>query len=224
MLKIALCKLPDTVLGIYGPDKNRMPERARYLHPDAAKVFHVAGFVVSDIFRSAEASLAAVKAGRGAQPPGYSAHNFGLAIDLDVRSTMKLGNNLKTKADLDDVMEKDGWFCHRRDHKLDHESWHYTFLGVGAQVSPRFQTIVYHTEARIMEFYGQSLAPNDLECQKLLQKIGLYGGALDGDIGPLSKAAVEVFRRGWGLYGKGLDQKTRRTLAYVACERVVTTP
>ncbi|HKP59451.1 MAG TPA: hypothetical protein VJV78_22160 [Polyangiales bacterium] len=35
-MKLKLAPLPATVLGIYGPSKNELPERRRYLHPDAA--------------------------------------------------------------------------------------------------------------------------------------------------------------------------------------------
>jgi D-alanyl-D-alanine carboxypeptidase len=217
MLTLRLNHLPINTLGIYN---GKMPLRALFLHPLASEAFLADSWVCSDIFRSPESSLVAVRAGRGAQPPGFSAHNFGLAIDIDVKATMAR-LSIKTKADLDAYMENTGWFCHRRDHKLDRESWHYTFLGVGAFIAPKYQTIVHHTEARIVEFYGKDLAPDDMECQRMLAKLGLYGGAIDGDLGPLSKAAAEVFRRGWGLYGKSFDSKVRRTLALVSANKII---
>jgi hypothetical protein len=225
MLTLKLEALPaDRVKGIYkiGGVEGRMPARALFLHPAAAPSFleMTDRLVCSDIFRTAEASLAAVKANRGAQPPGYSAHNFGLAIDLDVKATMK-NIPLANKEQLDFFMEVKGWFCHRRDHTMDSESWHYTFLGVGADVSPRVKTIVNYTEARILEVYGKSFSPDDAECQRLLQKLRIYSGEVDGKIGPQSKAAIGVFQRGWGLTEGPLDAKTRRTLALVAADRAI---
>jgi hypothetical protein len=228
MLKLKLKKMPSHVQGIYGPNKDRMPERALFLHPEAADSFF--GFceyaVVSDMFRSPESSLAAVRAGRGAKAPGFSGHNYGLAIDLDVKATMRMlveRGNLPgaSKLTLDRFMEDHGWFCHRRDHLLDHESWHYNFLGIGAVISPKVRTTSGYIEARILELYGDQLKPDDVTCQGLLANLGIYNGKLDGEIGPISKAAINVFRRGWGLGEGTLDTRTRRTLAYVACEKQI---
>ncbi len=218
MLILHLERLPASTLGSYD---GRMPARSLFLHPLAAPSFlkNIDRWVCSDIYRSPEASLVAMKTRKGAQPPGYSAHNFGLAIDLDIKATMK-NLEFKTKTELDVFMEKVGWFCHRRDHKLDHEAWHYTFLGTGAFIAPQYKTIVWHTAARIREVFGEALLPDDTECQRLLAKLGYYGGAIDGKIGPLSLAAIDVFRRGWGIKGKNIDS-IRRTLAIVAAEKIV---
>jgi hypothetical protein len=226
VLTLKLTKLPLATQGIYTINgvEGRMPDRALFLHPDAASSFasFAASVVCSDIFRTAEASLAAVKANRGAQPPGFSAHNFGLAIDLDVKASMEKMRIVKgAKATLDDCMEMHGWFCHRRDHAMGPESWHYTFLGAGAVVSPKVQTLVNYTEARIVSLYGDYLKPDDTECQRLLQKLRLYNGGIDGAIGSQSKAAINVFQRGWRLTIGLLDAKTRRTLALVAADRAI---
>lgn len=224
MLKLKLVSFGvEQVAGIYRVDgkEGRMPPRCRFLHPEAALAFQAIGglVVVSDMFRTPESSLEAVRAKRGAQPPGYSAHNYGLAIDLDISAT-RARWQLQGKRSLDEAMESMGWFCHRRDHKMDHEAWHYTHLGIGAVISPKVKTIVGYTEARIVHFYGDKLAPDDLQSQGLLQKLRFYGGKLDGDIGPQSQEATRAFQRAWGIRESGkLDAKTRRTLAYVACER-----
>lgn len=218
----------DQVVGIYRVDGQpaRMPERARYLHPGAAADYLAlvrrGRVVVSDMFRTAESSLAAVKAGRGAQRPGYSAHNLGLAIDVDIRPTMK-GLGTHTKAELDAVMEEHGFFCHRRDHQLGHEAWHYTWLGRGAVISPKVRTIVNYTEAQIVAIAGAAaLAPDDAECQRALARLRLYSGAIDGKIGKLSKAAIGAFQRAWDLPAtEALTARTRRTLALVAAERKI---
>lgn len=220
MLKLDLVPVPPCH-GIYNirdiPFKS-LRANMRYLHPDAAKAF--AGIadwvVVSDMFRTPESSLQAVEDGRGAMPPGYSAHGYGLAIDIAITEVM---NNLKLKrkADLDAKMEEHGFFCHRRDHENDKEAWHFNYLGVGAKVSGSFTSD--EVEARIVALYGNYLKPDDTECQRMLAKLKLYGGDIDGDIGPRSRQAVLAFERTWGLPVDGtLDVKTRRTLAYVARE------
>src|SRR3990172_9368429 len=88
----------DEVHGIYGVKKDHLPDRMRFLHPAAAASFHqnlAETVTVSDMFRSAEASLQARRERRGAQRPGFSGHNFGFSIDIDVDRTMR---TLGTKA------------------------------------------------------------------------------------------------------------------------------
>lgn len=55
---------------------------------------------------------------------------------------------------------------------------------------------------------------------KRLAELKLYGGAVDGDHGPLTKQAVKAFQRAWLL---GVDGRagamTQRTLAYVTAVR-----
>ena len=222
MLTLKLRRMAaDAVRGTYTIKgvPNRMPDRALFMHPEAAAAFDKVApwIVVSDMFRSPESSLNAVATGRGAQPPGYSAHNYGGAVDAALRESMaRLG--VKTKRELDEAMEAVGFYCHRRDHEMGHESWHFNYLGVGAKVSGSITSD--EVERRILEMYGHALAPDNMECQRLLAKLGLYHGDSDGDIGPLSRQAVRAFERAWGLnVDSVLDSRTRRTLAYVACER-----
>lgn len=229
-LVLSLSALPsEAVTGIYtikGRGSNRMPDRALFLHPEAAEEFLEISdtLVVSDIFRSPESSLAAVQSGRGALPPGRSAHNFGWAIDLDIRKSMAL-NKFKTKQALDEYMEAHGFYCHRRDHQitdLKGESHHFNFLGVGTVIGPNYKSTSGWIEARIQKVYGKFFTLTPVETQKALAKLRLYSGALDGQLGPISKQAIRVFRRGWGLGDStALDANTMRTLAYVASERTV---
>lgn len=211
----------EDVRGIYGDNEDSMPLRCRFLNPAAAGAYLEMKdlVVVSDMFRSPESSLRAVRDGRGAQPPAYSAHNFGLAIDLDIGRTMKAAS-VKTKAALDAELESRGWFCHRRDHEMEHEAWHYNFLGRGTQVGQQFRSTAGWIEGRIGQMYGAFLDPDDTECQVALKKLRLYGGAIDGKIGPISQEAIRAFQRTWRLPKSGrLDTRTKRTLAYVAAER-----
>jgi hypothetical protein len=232
MLTIRLEQLlTSRVTGIYTVNgvPGRLPDRMRLLHPDAARMFRAIEdwVVVSDMFRSPESSLAAVRAKRGAQPPGFSAHNYGLAIDLDLDASAKrLAALVKcktiSKSDLDEAMASAGWFCHRLDeHDFDDfEAWH--FQGLSIHARPAGNRSSDEVEARILELYGRDLAPEDRECQASLRQLGMYHGALDGDIGPLTREATRAFQRAWGVVETGkLDARTRRTLAYVSCGRTV---
>lgn len=227
-LVIQLTLLPvDKVRGIYTVDgaAGRMAHRLRLLHPLAAHAYLTTGMsekiVVSDMYRSAESSLEAVKAGRGAKMPGYSAHNYGLAVDLDVEQSMRLLGGDKKKLDL--WLEERGFFCHRRDHaitNLQGESHHFNFLGPGTVISPKFSTTSGYIEARIVELYGAGFKLSDTEAQKALAKLGLYKGEIDGIIGPRSRAAIGAFQRALKLGDTEiLDRQTLRTLAFVTAEK-----
>ena len=132
LLAIRLKRIPN-ILGIYGPNKDQFPARMSMLHPDAAAAFDAVIALtgqrlrVSDMYRTPAESLKAMQTKRGVQPPGYSAHNFGFAIDIDTDAMLAA---LKcTKAVLDVTMQSKGWYCHRKDSKRGMEDWHYNFLG-----------------------------------------------------------------------------------------------
>lgn len=206
----------------------RMPPRALYLWPPAAAAFLDGPdelcdlVVVSDIFRSPESSLEARRTGRGAKAPGFSAHNFGLAIDLDIEDSLKRGG-FKSKEDLDIFLESKGFYCYRRDHRITDllgESHHFNFLGPYADISSKVTSTAGYVETRIFDLYGESFTLSNHDAQRALAKLGLYHGDMDGLIGPISRQAIGVFQRGWGLAdNRTLDAKTTRTLAYVASER-----
>jgi hypothetical protein len=228
-MKLKLKALPPTVRGIYevGGVAGRMPARTLFLEPAAADSFIrdlLPLVIVSDVLRSPESSLAAVRRRCGAQAPGFSAHNYGWAIDIDTKPTMAAGG-YKSKAALDEAMEARGWFCHRRDHALDSESWHYNHLGVGYVVSAKQRSTAPDVEALIVARYGADMAPSDAECQAMLASLRMYSGAVDGIAGDLTREAVRVFQRAWASKrvtetGK-LDANTRRTLALVTATREV---
>lgn len=227
MLTLALTAIDPETYGTYTIRgvPNRLPPRALFLHPDAARAF--AGIaewaVVSDMFRSPESSLHAVATGRGAMPPGYSAHNYGLALDLDLGASQRAarrGLGATSKARLDDFMADAGFYCHRRDHVLGHEAWHYNFLGVDAKIAGALTSD--EIEARIVDLYGPQLDPNQAAVQEMLAKLGLYHGEIDGNLGPLSKEGLRAFERAWSINTDHVASiRTRRTLAYVACSRVI---
>lgn len=220
-------KTVSGVRGIYGPGKDQLPARMCLLAPDAAEsVARIVAewgdrWAVSDMYRSAEASLAAVQAKTGVQPPGFSGHNFGVSFDLDVgHTTRALG---LTYAALLDALAARGWFCHRRDGQLGPESWHFNFFGEDAvkflaAIDPgRPATWSRGAEQCIQKRYPSAecfqLGPDDI--QAALAKLGMYRGAVDGKLGPLSLAAVGAFCRAWRL-PETTDDRFKRTLAFVA--------
>lgn len=245
-MRLQLSELPAAVVaGTYGrndkkharwrgkkPDPLRletsgtMPARALFAHPLVAisllNVLIPAGVVVSDLLRTIDSSLRAVLSGRGAQPPGFSLHNFGLAIDIDIAATMARmrasgartadGREIKTKRDLDDWTAERGWCCHRTDHELASEAWHYNalflFPAMGFTKGPividprKYKATSGFGEQLIRRIYGDQLAPDDAACQRALASLGFYRGEIDGDAGPLTRTAVAAFQRAWGRGAK----------------------
>jgi hypothetical protein len=228
LLNLRLKKIPG-VEGIYGKTGNFFPASAALLYPDAADAFVAANAAlkvrVSDMLRSAEESMKARQEKRGVQPPGFSGHNFGLAIDIDVEVMLKRGKLTKPK--LDEAMRSFGWWCHRRDGLRGMEDWHYNFLGKKAAAEP-FLEKAYKTstagavEAKIKAVYGDELVLTPVEMQEALKKMRFYSGAIDGAIGPRTTAALAAFQRAWSLPDTGkMDEKTERTLAFVSCSTTI---
>lgn len=232
-MKLKLKRLERKTRGIYrteaGPDT--LPERFLFLWPEAAESFarmerETGGLVYSDIFRSPRGSLEAVTAKRGAQPPSYSAHNFGLAFDVAVEETLRLRH--WTYDLLLAKLEVYGWLCFRRDGAEGYrksESWHFTFFGdapakyLGLAVTEGWTAPV---ERRIQDLYGDGFRLADVEVQEGLARLGLYRGRVDGVLGPKSRVAVLAFQRAWKLAESGdADARTRRVLAIVAAEHEV---
>jgi hypothetical protein len=223
MLTIALKRVPPTTKGIYGSTHSILPKRMLLLEPRAALAFARAdkglggNLVCSDMFRSGESSLEAVASGRGAQPPGYSAHNFGLAIDVAVSQTLN-----KTSLRYDDLLSYlagHGWHCYRRDGLQGPESWHFNYLG---DMAPKIlPTLTIGRWARAAEeliwaHYGPSLGLDRKGVQTCLQRLRLYNGDIDGDLGPISRRAMEAFGRAWQTNTDPENERFQRTLAFVA--------
>jgi hypothetical protein len=220
LLAIRLKRIPN-VLGIYGPNKDQFPARMSMLHPDAAAAFDAVIALtgqrlrVSDMYRTPAESLKAMQTKRGVQPPGYSAHNFGFAIDIDTDAMLAA---LKcTKAVLDVTMQSKGWYCHRKDSKRGMEDWHYNFLGDDSArwlASASATSTAGAVEAKVVAFYGAAFASDERGTQERLKALGHYAGAIDGAFGPGSQAALKAFQAAVQLPQTGVrDAKTLRTLA-----------
>lgn len=228
-MKLKLQQVSPHTRGIYtvkgkGPDS--MPDRMLRLHPDAAVSFAAmeakTPLVYSDVWRSAEESLRACQEKRGVQPPAFSAHNYGLAVDVAVDAT--LARTGWTYQNLLDFMAKFDWHCYRRDGKLGSESWHFNYLGsestaalVKAGTGNAWSMAAEHM---IQFYYGAQLALTPLEVQQALKELRIYNGPLDGDIGPRSKTAIQAFERAWVLAEQGVyaNPRMQRTLAFVTAD------
>ena len=224
-MELVLKELPATLAHFSGKP---VPAWMRYLHPLAADSVvqlerESGGLVYTDIWRTAEVSLWAMRQKSGVQPPGFSAHNYGLAIDFAVDPTLKkLGWDYpKFQA----FLEQRNWFCHRRDGRRGSEDWHFNFLPSGLSPSlvdaKRPATWANPAEANILEHYADQLQPGPAEEQKMLRQLGLYNGDIDGLLGPNSRRAAEKFREKWGLPPAGQNQRYLRTLAFVTATRML---
>jgi hypothetical protein len=231
VLTLELQTLPtDRVRGneLINRVSHRLPLRSMFLHPLAAASFlsdlaeHV---IVTDAYRSPEASLVAIEAGSGSRPPGYSGHNFGFSIDVDVDAA--LADLQLDKPAFDRWMLERGWRCGRTDGERGTDDRHYDFVKL-AQLVGRTSDPDIDVEQLIAAVYGEDLLPDLKECQHLLRRLRLYGGVVDGAVGPLTKEATGAFQRAWRLTEDSqvtagmLDSRTRRTLAFVAHQRKLT--
>lgn len=92
-MRIIVSQLPP----IKGPDAwgGWTQHRAALLHPMAARSFvdlyEASGraIEVTDCLRTPQGSLDAMRSERGVQPPGFSAHNYGLALDLTIDEILR---------------------------------------------------------------------------------------------------------------------------------------
>lgn len=226
LLQLKLVRIQN-VVGIYGPTKDQFAARMAYLLPDAAKSYQEAArqlsLRVSDMFRTADESLRARATKQGVQRPGYSAHNYGLAVDIDTDTV--LDATRLDKPGLDHAMESFGWWCHRKDGQRGSEDWHYNYLGVGPDAQPYLDACKSSSvrsgavEARIRATFGDALLLTPDEAQVGLSRMKLYHGEIDGRWGGGSMQALKAFQRAWNLPVTGqLDARTERTLAYVTAE------
>jgi len=231
-MQLVLAELPDSLQHYTGKP---VPKWMRRLAPDAAGSLlrveaETGGLVYTDLWRSAEVSLAARAEKQGVQLPAYSPHNYGFAVDVAVDETLRKRNWSYTQ--LLGVLEGYGWYCHRRDGAPGKsESWHFNFLRPGGKpylgnVDPKKAT-TWHlgVEARIQESYGAQLCLDTPGVQYALKKLRMYVGEVDGVVGPITRQGIAAFQRAWGLKATGVaDEKTQRTLAFLACEVTLVPP
>ena len=216
-MKLNLVKLPTTTRGIYGPNKDQLGANQRWAHPDLAEI--LARLVdaridlrFSDIYRSAKSSqarraeFAATGGAQLAKRPGESPHNYGLAVDLDVSAA--LADNHTNKKGLDLALQNYGLHCHRLDHDLGAECWHYNALGPNASQwtrSSSSESTSRAIEAKIASIYGEAWKLTPEEIRAALKLVGVKN--------------VRELQAGWDLEVDGIaGPKTQRLLSYLTAE------
>lgn len=223
MLTLQLSDLSDWPLK--GPKndsyKGILPKRMRFVHPSAVNPLRmvlqeIPGIAFSDMYRDPIASLMARKTKVGVQRPGYSGHNYGISVDVDIDQTL-IESKLNYLSFLD-RMAACGWTCHRSDKSRGSECWHFNLLGMGSN-PPSGAT---GPQLWIQKTYGDLLEGDEIWVQTLLSKLGFYQGEIDGKFGPLSRAALQAFERAYDLDADGvLCSMAMRTLAIVTANKQI---
>jgi hypothetical protein len=169
-------------------------------------------------------SLLARRTRRASQLPGYSAHNFGIGIDLDVKAI--LDEKKIRYEDLLYLLKKRGWICHRRDgDAYAPEAEHFNFLGDTPNeylFRCTMDPITWDNpaEERIFERHKADLQLTTYQAQIKLARIGFYAGEPDGKNDLYTREAVMAFQRAWDLIENGsVDPTTSRVIAFVTSER-----
>jgi len=223
---------------LLGPDdadyKGQVPTRMRFLAPDVGPALlqlnkDTGGYIYTDVWRSADSSLAARRVKRGVQRPAYSPHNYGFAVDLDLYGIMKKYH--VKYPDIVEVMLAHDWYSHRRDGAGpdESESWHFNYLGPDHDKYMAKVDINDHAtwsnavEMRIIERYGSDFSLSPTQIQSLLAQLKMYGGEIDGNLSSaLCREAVMAFQRAWDLAVDGDPGiMTQRTLAFVTAEKQI---
>jgi len=226
-MKLLLSELPS-LKGIYD---GKLPARLSYLHPEAAKALlglekETGGLTYTSMLRSANQSLVARRTKpKLALPPGYSGHNYGLSVDLDLKT-----NQAEFKAsysDIIDMMVKHGWYCHRRDGKGGAESWHFNYFGEEAdrylKLSNQWgSTWKLPVEGKMVILYREAWQMTDQQVQGALAKMGFYKELVDGQWGEHSREALYSFRRAYFLSGGTKPNPIdKRTLSFATATKKV---
>lgn len=218
-----------TSLKVLGPKgevyKGVMPKRMKYFHPSAASNFQslveaYPGIAVSDGYRDPIASLVARQNKSGVQPPGYSAHNFGIAFDCDIEQTLK--NLGVSYTELLGIFKSYGWTCHRSDGQRGKEDWHFNCLNMGDTPPKGAEGPQLWMRQNYPEFCRESDATwDDIEwVQAMLAKLKLYHGEIDGQWGPLTRGSIKAFCNTYDLGPYiSLNEKLIRTLAIATAEK-----
>lgn len=169
MTEIRLKRLPDSVKGIYGPEKNTLPRRVRVI---AASVYdrfmemqeasqHL--FQYSGIYRSFEGSYKArLKKGKYVARPGDSGHNFGVSFDLwvepalkglasmspvidmdalDIQSDLAKGIRQQFRAGVWDIWALRAFFAQFGISYISKEDWHFNIIGHLLSAKPWIDTM-----------------------------------------------------------------------------------
>jgi hypothetical protein len=207
--------------------KVRGDVRRPFLAPDAALSLasievDTDGLIYTEMWRDGVDSLLA-KRMKGSSLVGYSPHNFGLAIDIDVE---KILDQKKIRyEDLLWLMKRRGWYCFRRDGVQDQAgAGHFNFLGEGADkylAKSNQDPITWQTvaEFRIWERHGTEFQLETKEVQIRLSKLGLFTEPFTGQRDLYTREAIIAFQRAWDLAQTGSPDMTLcRALSFVTAD------
>ena len=241
---IPLRRVPN-VIGIYkrGENEDFFPRRWSLLRdvgpsPTPYEIFQrvmeeFPTLRVSDMIRSPDASLRARLRKRGVQLPGYSGHNFGISIDIDVASILgdiDLGwDEFKSR-----MVQLGATPYNKTSGASDFEAWHWNLLDLSYKGLP-WGTKGRDVEDWITTTFGDQLY---IGCedhrsywravQKAMAEFKFYdAGGIDGLPGPMTRAGLEQFRTGAKLRkkqqggGLHLSSTEERVLAAILARRTI---
>ena len=181
------------------------------------------GLIYLDLWRDATSSLLAKRLTRTSQLPGYSPHNYGISIDIDVKSILE--QKKIRYEDLLYLMKRRGWMCHRRDgDETKLNSGHFNYLGNAPDVylvkcTQDPTTWSTPAETKIFDRYNSYFQLSTQQVQEKLSKLGLYKGPISGQLDMYTREAVLAFQRTWDLVQNGfVDANLTRVLAFVTAE------
>jgi len=221
-MKLVLQQLPSSLRGT---------ARLKYLAPDAAGSLiklekETGGLIYTDLWRDPVSSLLARRTRKATQLPGYSAHNFGFGIDLDIKTI--LDEKKIRYEDLLHLLKKRGWVCHRRDGSgTGVDADHFNFLGATPNeylLKCTMDPITWDlpVEERIFEMHREDFKLSTHQVQELLKKFGFYAGDASGTNDLYTRESVMAFQRAWDLIENGqVDATLCRVLAFVTSDREV---
>lgn len=182
------------------------------------------GLIYTDMWRDGIDTLLA-KTGKinKCHSVGYSPHNFGISVNLDIPTILD-----QKKIRYEDIiwlMKRRGWYCFRRDGSQDQVgSGHFDFLGDGADAYLSTSTqnpATWSTaaEMKIWSLYHQYFSMEIKEVQEKLSKLGFFNGPFTGQLDTYTREAVIAFQRAWDIIQTGFPDITLcRALAFVSAE------
>lgn len=181
------------------------------------------GLIYKDMWRDAVATMAARRIRKSGQIPGYSPHNYGLSVDLDVEALLE--QKKIRYEDLLWLMKKRGWYCFRRDGVEGQTGYdHFDYLGESAdyylsKCNQDPATWGNAIEIKIWEFYGQNFQASTKEVQLQLSKIGFFKEPFTEHRDMYTREAIMAFQRAWDLIQSGSPDMTLcRVLAFVTAD------
>jgi hypothetical protein len=235
MKDIKLCKVDFVTKDNFIEMYKGVPARMAWIAPEAYNSLNSMTFdldlVFSDMYRSPASSAEAYRKKNGVAFPGYSGHNYGVSIDIDVDIVLR--KRRTTYSYLCDDMIQYGWtpyqgVLNNNNYVRGSEDWHFNFIEDFAYNEIKDKTkYTKGSQATAWINANYPVAADILSIQTCLQKLKMYSGALDGKGGPLTNDAIKAFKRAWFpskigqvLADSTLDEKTVRLIHVVSANIV----